>query len=110
MRVLIVDDDVNTLEVIQIYLGEFKKVYVEVAQGVNDALPLLKSKPDVLLLDYLLHHETCERIIIEARMRYNPFICVMTAARNLDPVKLLRAQIILKKPFVFEDLDKILLM
>lgn len=99
--VLLIDDEIKVLEIVSAYL-ERERFNVISAQNGNDGLMLLKSKPDIIILDLMLPDMEGEDICRIIREDSDVPIIMLTAKTVVDDrVKglLLGADDYIVKPF-----------
>jgi CheY-like chemotaxis protein len=107
-RILVVDDDAETRDILCSILIE-RKFIVEKACNGKDALKKIRlNKPDVILLDYLMPvmdgMETCRKIKNDPETRAIPIILCSATHIKEGKNRKMRVDGYLEKPFTIEKL------
>lgn len=111
-KVLVVDDDPIIRDMIADIL-DFEGYATCVARNGYEALQLLRSEEDFLVfLDIMMPgmsgKDVCSVLQREPELRKRHIIVLMSALDNLEEAASLKADAILQKPFLAEDLITIL--
>jgi two-component system alkaline phosphatase synthesis response regulator PhoP len=113
MKVLIVDDDKNMLNLLKIYLEDDKFDVIESRNGEEAFRIVLKEKPDIAIIDGLLPgihgFELCKKIKKEPSLTPKPIIIIMSSVYKgikyeMEAKKDFLAEEYLAKPFKKDDL------
>lgn len=108
-NILILDDSVEFLDALKIFL-EYKSFHVRtVNSGLSLKSELVRSKPDIIILDvYIRGHadgrEICRLIKSDINTRNIPVILMSASKRGLDKFEECSADVIIEKPFNLSDL------
>jgi len=111
-KVLVVDDD----PVIRDMMGdifELEGYTIEVARNGREALEKLRGKGSYLVfLDLMMPvvsgQEVCEQLSTDPQVRNRHVIILMSALDNLAQATLLKVDAIMPKPFVVEDVVRVI--
>jgi DNA-binding response OmpR family regulator len=107
-QILIVEDDAAIMETLTIFLS-YEGFRVLKAQNIKQAFNLIETtKPDLVLLDYMLQDDTAEPIVDFLRKRHPERIPILLLTAAEDPEgkrMLVDADAVIPKPF---DLDLLL--
>lgn len=106
--ILIVEDDETTGDLMALIL-ESEGFQVKIAHSCDAAMAVVeKEKPAVVLLDYLLKGETCEKMIAgDGRLAGAPVVLVSASNFADDVFKRLRLAAVIHKPFDVESLTEL---
>lgn len=113
MRVLLIEDDANLLEVMKEYLAQSGEFLVQTAtNGLDAGLALAEFKPDAIVMDVML--EDIPGPALVSRIRQSPVgrsirivaISGKTSAEDVREIKAAGANTFLPKPFEMRELVK----
>jgi len=101
--VLIIDNDPDVIAILKAQLSE-EGMDVKTCAGINNISQLLADvKPDLLIIDYLLHAasggELCREIKTSARSKNLPVIILSAYPRVVIPKENLSCNLLIQKPF-----------
>lgn len=115
-KILIVDDDINMLKIMQIFLEKKGYCVVTVSKGFEAMINIERERPNLILLDILLDKNLSSEIIIH-NIKENKLLCqipiiMVTALTSYTSkqrfIDELGCDGYVEKPFDSEDLlDKI---
>lgn len=111
MKVLIVEDDESIRYVLEMIVCDFFKHECYKAATLETAKhTLLESKPDVILLDWLMEGSDSRAVIDLARERLTPapHIIILSAAKESKEIADTLQVAWLGKPFDLKDLERML--
>jgi len=113
MRVLLIEDDANLLEVMKEYLAQTGEFLVQTAtNGLDAGLALSEFKPDAIVMDVMLEDIPVPALV--SLIRQSPVgrstrivaISVKTSAEDVREIKAAGANTFLPKPFEMRELVK----
>lgn len=106
-KILIVEDDDATRNLLGIYLTEFLNQDVTLVKDEGDALKLIQSVPfDLYLVDFYLGNDNCQKFIESIPDKSK--LVVMTGLFDLRELnKIIGLGYIIRKPFDLESIDKV---
>ena len=110
--VLVVDDD-PVIRDMMVDILDLEGYPIQVARNGNEALNLLRGRENYLVfLDLLMPglsgHEVCEMLDAEPQVRSRHIIVLMSALDRLEEARSLHVDAVMPKPFVVEDVMRVI--
>lgn len=107
-RILVVEDENSVRELIELMLSDNGHPVIS-APTRDDALPLLKKSPEVILMDRVMPGMDCEPFLSEARIQCpNAHIVLMSGNFDRSEAERLGIQTFIPKPFTTKELLQVI--
>ncbi len=111
-KVLVVDDD-PVIRDMMVDMLDFEGYPIQIVRNGNEALHILRGNENFLVfLDLMMPglsgKDVCAILDAEPQVRNRHIIVMMTAMSSLDQAQSLHVDTILFKPFVVEDVMKVI--